>query len=83
MRAAGWQSAFAVEVDRHRCQTLRRNFPQLRVFEGPIQQLLLKDYPPGRIPVFFLAFPCDNYTLAANVHGHWTGDSLYLEALRR
>ena len=45
MEAAGWNSRFAVEMDAHWCQTLRNNFPGLTVFEGPIQQLMLKDYP--------------------------------------
>jgi DNA (cytosine-5)-methyltransferase 1 len=79
---AGLRPVFAVEMNRYRCQTLRLNFPLCKVFEGPIQQLLLANYPPGEIPVFFITFPCDRYSLASNMHGMWTGDSLYLEALR-
>ena len=79
---AGLRPTFAVEINRYRCQTLRLNFPQCKVFEGPIQQLLLANYPSGSIPIFFVTFPCDHYTLAANIHGTCTGDSLYLEALR-
>lgn len=79
---AGFQPHFAVEVNRYRCQTLRRNFPQCKVFEGPIQQLTLANYPSSEIPVFFITFPCDHYTLASNIHGTCTGDSPYLEALR-
>lgn len=79
---AGLRPCFAVEINRYRCQTLRLNFPQCKVFEGPIQQLLLANYPAGEIPIFFITFPCDHYTLAANMHGRWTGDALYLEALR-
>ena len=82
MSMAGWWPALAVEVNPHRCRTLRLNFPGLLVYEGPIQGMTLADYPAGRILAFFMTFPCDNFTLAANVHGHWTGDSLYLEALR-
>jgi DNA (cytosine-5)-methyltransferase 1 len=82
LKMAGWHPCFAVEVDPYRCQTLRLNHPEIKVFEGPIQRMVLADYPAGSIPLYFLTFPCDNYTLAANVHGHWTGDSLYLEALR-
>ena len=79
---AGLRPTFAVEINRYRCKTLRLNFPQCKVFEGPIQQLLLANYPVGEIPIFFITFPCDHYTLAANMHGTWTGDALYLEALR-
>jgi DNA (cytosine-5)-methyltransferase 1 len=79
---AGLRPTFAVEINQYRCKTLRLNFPQCKVFEGPIQQLLLAHYPSGEIPIFFITFPCDRYTLAANMHGTWNGDSLYLEALR-
>jgi DNA (cytosine-5)-methyltransferase 1 len=82
MHMAGWRPYFAVEVDPHRCRTLRLNFPALVVYEGPIQKMLLADYPAGRILAFCMTFPCDHYTLAANVHRTWTGDSLYLEAMR-
>jgi DNA (cytosine-5)-methyltransferase 1 len=79
---AGWLPVFAVEINRYRCQTLRLNYPQCTVFEGPIQQMILANYPAGPIPVFFITFPCDRYTLAAHIHGTCTGDALYLEALR-
>lgn len=82
MEHAGWTGRFAVEVDADRCQTLRANFSEMTVFEGPIQHMTLKDYPAGYFPVHFYTFPCTNYTYGANVHGHWNGDSLYLEALR-
>lgn len=81
MERAGWAGAFAVEIDHSRCQTLRANFPAMNVFEGPIQEMSLKNWPKD-IPVHFYTFPCTNYTEAANVHKHWRGDSLYLEALR-
>jgi DNA (cytosine-5)-methyltransferase 1 len=71
MELAGWHGAFAVEVDRDRCQTLRHNFSQMTLASWPQD-----------IPVHFYTFPCTNYTHAANVHDHWRGDSLYLEALR-
>jgi DNA (cytosine-5)-methyltransferase 1 len=81
MELAGWHGAFAVEVDADRCRTLRHNFPDMHVWEGPIQQMTLAAWPRA-IPVHFYTFPCTNYTYGANVHGHWHGDSLYLEALR-
>jgi DNA (cytosine-5)-methyltransferase 1 len=81
---AGWLARLAVEMNKWRCQTLRANFAArgLSVFEGPIQSLTLDHYPPERFLLYFLTFPCDHYTVAANVHGKWTGDALYLEALR-
>jgi DNA (cytosine-5)-methyltransferase 1 len=79
LKMAGWSPTFAVEMNRSRCQTLRANHPKLKIFEGPIQKLTLDDYPAQSIPLFFLTFPCDHYTLAANVHKKWTGDSLYLD----
>jgi DNA (cytosine-5)-methyltransferase 1 len=82
LKRAGWQPRLAVEMDAHRCRTLRHNHPGLKVVEGPIQRLTLADYPAEPLPFFFLTFPCDHYTVATNVHGTWTGDSLYLEALR-
>ena len=52
------------------------------MLEGPIQHVTLADYPPGLLPLYSITFPCDHYTLAANIHGTMTGDALYLEALR-
>jgi len=82
VQLAGWQPRFAVEINAHRCRTLRANHRRLTMFEGPIQHLTLADYPGVPLPFFFLTFPCDHYTVAANMHHTWTGDSLYLEALR-
>jgi site-specific DNA-cytosine methylase len=79
---AGLIPVFAIEINRYRCRTLRLNYPQCKIFEGPIQHMVLANYPSGEIPIFFITFPCDHYTLAANMHGTWTGDALYLEALR-
>ncbi len=81
---AGWLASLAVEVNPWRCKTLRANYSGsgLQVFEGSIQTFTLDQYPPEPILLTFLTFPCDHYTLAANMHGKWTGDSLYLEALR-
>jgi DNA (cytosine-5)-methyltransferase 1 len=79
---AGLRPTFAVEINRYRCQTLRLNYPQCKIFEGPIQQMMLANYPAGPIPIFFITFPCDRYTFAAHIHETCTGDSLYLEALR-
>jgi DNA (cytosine-5)-methyltransferase 1 len=82
LKRAGWTPRLAVEVNPHRCRTLRFNHPGVKVFEGPIQQFTLDDYPKEPIIFYFLTFPCDRYTLAANMHKTWTGDALYLEALR-
>ncbi len=84
MILAGWLATLAIEVNRWRCQTLRANYVDcgLTVFEGPIQSFTLDQYPREPLLLYFLTFPCDHYTLAANVHGKWTGDALYLEALR-
>ncbi|GCE46286.1 DNA (cytosine-5)-methyltransferase 1 [Thermosporothrix hazakensis] len=79
----GWlRPTFAVEINRHRCRTLRVNHPGLRIFEGPIQAMTLADYPRHPLPCFFVTFPCDHYTVAAAIHQQWHGDVLYLEALR-
>jgi site-specific DNA-cytosine methylase len=51
---AGLSPAFAVEINRYRCQTLRLNYPQCTIFEGPIQQMILANYPAGLIPIFFI-----------------------------
>jgi DNA (cytosine-5)-methyltransferase 1 len=84
MLLAGWQPTLAIELNKWRCQTLRANYTGqgLRVFEGPIQSFTLDQYPPEPLLCVFLTFPCDHYTLAANMHGTWSGDALYLEALR-
>lgn len=84
MTMAGWLPTLAVEVNPWRCKTLCANYGQqgLRVFEGPIQTFTLDQYPKEPLLCYFITFPCDNYTLVANVHGKWTGDNLYLEALR-
>lgn len=67
MQWANWLPYFAIEINPYRCQTLRRNYPGLVVYEGTIQKMVLEDYPPGKILVFFITFPCDHYTLAANL----------------
>lgn len=52
LKRAGWRPKLAVEVNAHRCQTLRSNHPGLQVREGPIQTLTLADYPDSSIPFF-------------------------------
>lgn len=81
MEQAGWRGVFAVEVDGDRCNTLRHNFPEMKVWEGPIQQMTLSAWPRS-VPVHVYTWPCQYYTVGANIHGMWRGDALYLEALR-
>jgi DNA (cytosine-5)-methyltransferase 1 len=80
----GWLATLAVEVNKWRSRTLRANYAErgLHVFEGPVQSFTLDQYPLEPLLLSFLTFPCDHYTLAANVHRTWTGDALHLEALR-
>ncbi|HEU5374136.1 MAG TPA: DNA cytosine methyltransferase [Ktedonobacteraceae bacterium] len=84
MMRAGWLATLAIEINKWRCQTLRANYAHhgLQVIEGPIQALTLGRYPALPLLCYFMTFPCDHYTLAANVHDKWSGDALYLEALR-
>src|SRR5712691_127065 len=58
---ANWRPQLAIEINTHRCRTLRQNHPGLQGFEVPIQMLTLADYPPDPIPFYFLTFPCDHY----------------------
>ena len=79
---AGLHPLMALEVEPARCQTLRLNHPTLKVVENPIQDFTLEGYPAKRALVHCYSFPCQKYSVAAAVHGNWTGDGLYLEALR-
>jgi site-specific DNA-cytosine methylase len=56
---AGLKPTFAVEINSHRCRTLRLNFSACQVFEGPIQQMTLANYPSSEIPIF----PCNHYVM--------------------
>jgi DNA (cytosine-5)-methyltransferase 1 len=84
MMMAGWVATLAIEINKWRCKTLRANYAHrgLQVIEGPIQAFTLDQYPATPLLCYFMTFPCDHYTLAANVHDKWSGDALYLEALR-
>jgi len=81
-KMAGLKPVMALEIGADRCATLRHNHTELNIFEKPIQQFTLAEYPADQAHVHFYTYPCHRYTKGAAIHGTQTGDSLYLEVLR-
>ncbi len=79
---AGIRPAVAVEMQADCCQTLRANYPEMLVREGPIQLRVLADYGEERLEVHTYPYPCKRFSKLAKISGTWTGEHLYLEALR-
>lgn len=82
MKKAGFQGGHAVEYNKFRVATTKLNHPDVTVYGGDIRTMTLSDYPQTYYHVAFMSWPCQSYTLGAEIHKKRTGDSMYLEAFR-
>lgn len=68
------------EIDRRCTATARLNFDH-EVVECDLRQRLAADEKP--CDFMFATYPCDRYSIAADLHGTRTGDDLFLHYFRR
>lgn len=80
LEQAGCRMVESNEIDADCCATLRRNFAH-KVNEADIRQKLVLDGGPAA-DFYLFTFPCDRYSMIAEIHDCRTGDELYLHALR-
>ncbi len=82
MEQAGFESVLLNEIDKHACDTLRKNRPHWNVIEGDIAQI---DFTPYRDQVDMLSggFPCQAFSYAGNKLGFEdTRGTLFFEFAR-
>ncbi|MDQ6970600.1 MAG: DNA (cytosine-5-)-methyltransferase [Mariprofundus sp.] len=68
MEKAGFESVLLNEIDKHACNTLRKNRPDWNVIEGDISQI---DFTPYHDQIDLLSggFPCQAFSYAGNKLG--------------
>lgn len=76
---AGLDVQLSVEIDTTCCATLRRNFGH-EVRQCDMRGKLALDEPAA--DVLCATYPCTKYAPSAAIHGHLTGDELYLHFFR-
>lgn len=85
-RTAGFHPIFGVEIDPDASATYRRNFPESKHFEGPIQKIKNEDIPKfldGQTAhVLVAGFPCQGFSLAGLRDPKDKRNQLYKEVLR-
>lgn len=68
MEKAGFESVLLNEVDKHACNTLRKNRPEWNVIEGDISQVDFKKYH-NEIDILSGGFPCQAFSYAGKKLG--------------
>ena len=76
---AGLDVQLSVEIDETCCASLRRNFGH-QVQRGDMRAKLAEAEP--ECDVMAATYPCTRYAYSAAIHGHLTGDELYLHFFR-
>lgn len=76
---AGIKILRSYEIDPVCCQTLKQNFRH-EIFQEDIEKVTVLDQP--RSDVIIGTFPCQKYSLGADLHGTRTGDNLFLHFFR-
>lgn len=80
LEAAGFELAAAVEIDRHACDTLRKNRPGWRIIEGSVREVKGNDF--RGIDLLAGGVPCPPFSIAGKQLGHEDERDLFPEALR-
>lgn len=68
MEKAGFDSVFLNEIDKHACNTLRKNRPEWNVVEGDISNIDFRKYQ-GQIDLLSGGFPCQAFSYAGKQLG--------------
>lgn len=68
MEKAGFDSVFLNEIDKHACNTLRKNRPAWNVVEGDISNIDFRKYK-GQIDLLSGGFPCQAFSYAGKQLG--------------
>lgn len=72
LEEAGLETAAALEIDKHACNTLRANRPELNVIEGDIADIVkdgIRNYVDGEIDVLSGGYPCQAFSFAGKKLG--------------
>ena len=82
MEKAGFESVLLNEIDKHACNTLRKNRPEWNVVEGDISQVDFTEYN-NEIDILSGGFPCQAFSYAGKKLGFEdTRGTLFFEFAR-
>lgn len=65
LKQAGWETQMAVDYDKGACETYRRNFPNVEVFQGDIRKVDWS-HLAGKIEMVAGGPPCQPFSVAGN-----------------
>ncbi len=78
---AGFDVAWANEIDPDACKTYRHNFPDTKLIEGDVRNLDVKSLE--RVDVLTAGFPCQSFSVCGNQKGFKDSrGNLFFEILR-
>lgn len=68
MEKAGFKSVLLNEIDKHACNTLRKNRPKWNVVEGDVSKIDFSEYR-DKVDILSGGFPCQAFSYAGNKRG--------------
>jgi len=80
LEAAGFELAAAVEIDKHACNTLRKNRPHWKIIEASVNDVDGTEF--RGIDLLAGGVPCPPFSIAGKQLGHEDERDLFPEALR-